>query len=173
MLTEYFEIELQTSQQRDSSWQNLLVPINRTVEVMSLMEDDICPIPGVNSSLRGIINQRGRLVWVLNLQSLLGWEKAEERPAISKKLTAIVLMRGESSSSEAKLAGVVSALKGIVSLDSPRILPFPTTAQGATLETPFLTGMATVDSSTFAVLDVNAVFQTLQTSVVTTQTVKS
>jgi len=61
---DYFIVELEQEQK-------IGIPLNSIQEVISIAQQDICPIPGVKNSLLGVINQRGKLLWLLDLSKLL------------------------------------------------------------------------------------------------------
>jgi twitching motility protein PilI len=68
-----FIVELENSQL-------LGVPLNLVKEVVSLTFEEICPIPGVKPNLLGVINQRGKLLWLLDLTQLLNKVKSSAKP---------------------------------------------------------------------------------------------
>jgi len=61
---DYFIVEL-------IEGKNLAIPLAKIQEVTSIPYHNICPIPGVHKSLLGIASQRGNLLWLLDLSSLL------------------------------------------------------------------------------------------------------
>jgi twitching motility protein PilI len=121
------------------------------------MSGEICPIPGVPPTVLGVVNQRGRLLWVLELSDLLGLV-SPKRLESEHSLKLVVLTASTAASTvgaERQLGCVVSALKGIVTLDSTKFKPvsaklFPTLGS-------FLSGVAEIEDSPVAVLNVNAV----------------
>ena len=67
MLKDYFHVQLGSAEQ-------LAIPLDNATEAISAIRLDVCPIPGVPAYLLGVINQRGRLLWMLDLATLLGIE---------------------------------------------------------------------------------------------------
>ncbi len=63
MSKDYFYGQLRQSK-------NILFPLESTEEVISLTYGEICPVPGVSFALLGVVNQRGKLLWVLDLSDL-------------------------------------------------------------------------------------------------------
>lgn len=61
---DYFIVELHNDKQ-------IAIPLDQVQEVMSINYIDICPIPGVKDSLLGVINQKGNLLWLVDLSRLL------------------------------------------------------------------------------------------------------
>lgn len=61
---DYFIVELHNDKQ-------IAIPLDQVQEVMSINYINICPIPGVKDSLLGVINQKGNLLWLVDLSRLL------------------------------------------------------------------------------------------------------
>lgn len=153
-MSEYFYIQLGRSQ-------DLLLPLENTAGVVTLTLEQICPIPGVAPALWGVANQQGKLLWVLELSALLGLQ-ASNRAKQNYNLTLIVLTASSVSSTreptERQIGCVVSNLKGIVALNSQQFQP--PLADSPSLN-PYLSGMAEIEQTRVAVLNVGAVFATL------------
>lgn len=165
MLSDYFHVQLHPSI-------GIVLPLDNTTEVISLPRREICPIPGVSPALLGVVNQCGRFLWVLELSHLL--KLAQPTTRVSQdNLTLIVLTSGSTDStsgqSERRVGCVVSALKGIIPLNSAKFKPVPT--KFASSIGSFLSGIAEVEHSSVAVLSVSAVLANLHTSVPTTSMV--
>ncbi len=62
---DYFIVELA---QKTST---IAIPLEQVQEVISVNAVDICPIPGVSEAILGMMNQRGNLIWLLDLSLLL------------------------------------------------------------------------------------------------------
>jgi twitching motility protein PilI len=140
MIVDYFKVELAQSRL-------LAIALERTAEVLTLQRSEICPVPGVKSELLGVSNQRGKLLWFVDLSSLLKITPPSPHLSRQKKVTAIVL-----TSENQKIAGVVSSLKGIITLDSQEFHPHPH---------PNCLAKTTFDSAPLAILDVDTLFKTL------------
>lgn len=61
---DYFIVEIENAQK-------LGIPLEVVIEVININIKDVCPIPGVKANLLGVINQRGKLLWLLDLNQLL------------------------------------------------------------------------------------------------------
>jgi twitching motility protein PilI len=141
MIIDYFKVELAQSQP-------LAIALDQTAEVLTLQRSEICPVPGVKPELLGVSNQRGKLLWFVDLSAILQIAFPSFQSSRREKITAIVL-----SSENLKVAGVVANLKGIIDLDSRDFQPHPH---------PCLLGQTRLDDSPLRILDVESVFQTLQ-----------
>lgn len=146
---DYFHVELRRAVQ-------LAVPLTHTAEVLTLTRRQICPIPGVGSHLLGTIDRRGRLLWVLELGDLLGLPQKGTRRQSHDKLTLLELI----ARNEARVGCVVSALKGIVSLDPDSFQPVPSQLHASVR--PFLQGMTAVEGKRVAAIDVPSVLAALR-----------
>lgn len=108
MISDYFCVQLHQSA-------NVLFPLESTQEVISLTYGEVCPVPGVSSALIGVVNQRGKLLWVLELSDLLQLSETQYTRRSQDNLTLLVLKSRKESGQQ--VGCVVSALKGIISLD--------------------------------------------------------
>lgn len=150
MLKEYFYIQL-------SAWE-LLIPLEHTAGVLTLSETQICPIPGIPPAILGVVNQRGKLLWVLELSNLLGI--AQEAKIIPRhNLTVVVLTANENTTDErSRQVGCVGSVpKEIVVLDSLQFKPVPASLNFRS----FLSGVVEIEKSLVSVINVNAVFTAL------------
>lgn len=156
MLTEYFHIQL-------SPVIELLLPLEQTVGVVTLTLEQICPIPGVASTLLGVANQRGKLLWILDLSGLLGLVSSVRNAHAKTNLTLVVLNGSAHVAREQdsrQVGCVVSLLKGIVSLDSEQLQPVP--AEFPPALKLYGIGVAQIERPVTA-LNVNAIFTALST----------
>lgn len=153
MAKDYFQITVRESL-------GLLIPITETVEVVTCLRKDICPIPGVVPPLRGVLNQRGRLLWVFGLGDALDLPQKTQRRRTQDQLTVVIL----SSQTEAniRLGAVVSSLKGIVSLAEEAFAEVPSGFRPQARQ--FLAGITRVDDQKIALVDTAAIFDHLQQS---------
>lgn len=133
---------------------------------MTLTLEQICPIPGVAPTLLGVANQRGKLLWVLDLSGLLELGSSVRNARAKTNLTLVVLNGGTvyaAREQDARQLGcIVSTLKGIVSLDCEQFQPV--IAQSPPALNIFGSGMAQIEQSPVTVLNVNAIFTALSTS---------
>jgi twitching motility protein PilI len=156
MLTEYFHIQL-------SPTTELLLPLDNTAGVVTLTLEQVCPIPGVAPTLLGVANQRGKLLWVLDLSGLLGLVSSVRNAHAKTNLTLVVLNGSVHTTREQDLRQVgcvVSLLKGIVSLDPEQFQPVP--AEFSPALKLYGTGVARLEQPVTA-LNVNAIFTALST----------
>ncbi len=144
MALDYFWVELESSL-------SLAIPLERTAEVVSFQWSEICPVPGIKPELLGVTNQRGQLLWVMDLNRLSG-DSSSLKPSQGSRSTAIVLIKNN-----LRAAGVVAHLNGIIQLSLEQMTPLP-------LNQSCLTAQTQIDDRAVMVLDVDAVFQTLQSS---------
>lgn len=155
MLTEYFQVQLRQSMR-------VVLPLDSTAEVMSLRAGEICPIPGIPPAVLGVVNQRGRLLWVVELSDLLGVAPPSQWLQSQDKLTLVVITASSAYSNTGQesrqLGCVVTALQGILPLDSAKFKPVA--RQSPTLGS-FLSGVAEIEQSPVAVLNTDAVFTAL------------
>ena len=154
MLSEYFHIQLQANTE-------LLIPLEHTGGAIALPVEQICPIPGIPPAVLGVVNQRGKLLWVIQLSSLLGLGQSDTSLRAQYNLTLLVLSATSRTTGEqeSRMVGcVVSTLKEIIFLDSKQFKPVP--AKSPIFDS-FLSGMAQIDRSLVSVLNVNAVFTAL------------
>ena len=152
MLTDYFHVQLRQGME-------VVLPLDSAVEVITLNQKEICPIPGVSPALLGVVNQRGKLLWVLQLSDFLGLANSPNQVRLQDNLILLVVTTELANSSaigrECQLACVVSALKGIVTLNSIKIKPV--SARLAPNLGSFLSGVTEIEQSVVGVLNVNTV----------------
>lgn len=154
MLSEYFHIQLQPNTE-------LLIPLEHTGGAIALPVEQICPIPGIPPAVLGVVNQRGKLLWVIQLSSLLGLGQSNTSLRAQYNLTLLVLSATSRTTGEQEsrqIGCVVSTLKEIIFLDSKHFKPV---AAKSPIFGSFLSGMAQIDRSLVSVLNVNAVFTAL------------
>ena len=158
MLKEYFHIRLGATAQ-------FAVPLEFTTEALSELRRNVCPLPGVPIHLLGVMNQRGRLLWIVDLAALLGID-AQKRWGEFETLTILALKGIAGSATDvAQLpqAGcVVSELKGTISIDSSQIKPIP--PKTPERMQPYLSGIATIGGAGISILNPTPLFDTLKSS---------
>ena len=155
MLTDYFHVQLRQGME-------VVLPLDSAVEVLTLNPKEICPIPGVSPALLGVVNQRGKLLWVLQLSDFLGLAKSPKQRLQDNLILLVVTTESANSSAigrECQLACVVSALKGIVTLNSIKIKPV--SARLAPNLGSFLSGVTEIEQSVVGVLNVNTVLSAI------------
>jgi twitching motility protein PilI len=103
---------------------SLLIPTSNAIEVISRKRSDICPIPGLLSSLLGVVNQRGRLLWILDLANFLGLTEERDRKLEREEVTIVVLVKERERVLEERqptIGCLVAGLQEMVSLDEELI----------------------------------------------------
>jgi twitching motility protein PilI len=156
MLNDYFHVCLRQSV-------GVVLPLNSTAEVISVTLGEICLIPGIPPAVLGVVNQRGRLLWVVELSDLLGLAPCPKRLQSQDNLTLVVLTASLANSTvgqeSRQLGCVVSSLKGIVSLDPAKFKPV--SARLSPTLGSFLSGVAEIEQLPVAILNTDAVLTAL------------
>ena len=142
MVTDYFWIDLGLAL-------TVAIPLAKTREVLSFPLNSLCLIPGVRAELLGVSNQRGNLLWVIDLPRLLSPTTANALNYRTLENTKAVVLAGESI----QAAAIAKGLKGIVSFDEGEI---------TAINDPFLLGEGKQDGETILILDVDQVFAWFQ-----------
>ncbi|WP_155968077.1 chemotaxis protein CheW [Kamptonema formosum] len=161
MLNDYFYIQLRQSVR-------LALPVENVTEVMTVSRSDICPIPGVASALLGVVNQRGQLLWVVELADLLSDVLCLAPSPLqyrSREQLMLAVLAGKptpatTAGAPPRLACVVSSLKGVVPLNPAELKPIPASFSPAF--SSFLSGMTEIEQLSVAVLNVSAVFAAIR-----------
>ncbi len=159
-MDEFFQVRLRQET-------SLLIPLANTVEVVILDRQKICPIPGVAPNLLGVVNQRGQLLWILDLSELLGMAQTSTRLPLLEKLSVLVLTAeplkhlGLTDELPQQVGCVVQRLQGIVSIDS-QITFTPVPSEFEQRISSFLLGMAEIENSKIAVLNVREILAVLR-----------
>lgn len=148
MITDYFCCQLRQSVK-------VLFPLASTEEVISLTYEEICPVPGVSAALIGVVNQRGKLLWVLELSDLLQIKPDKKSRRSPDSLTLLVL---SNSHNLEQLGCVISNLEGIISIDL--------TVQSLISDCPLAwkelnTNSIVLDNEKYALIDVQAVLKNI------------
>lgn len=152
MINDYFHITVRKSL-------GLLIPIESALSVVTCLRQEICPIPGVASPVKGVFNQQGELFWVLSFGDLLGLPQGSENNT-HQKLTVVILT--SPTESDIRFGGVVNTLEGLVSLSKDSITPVPTKFRSQARS--MLAGVASIENQKAAILNVPKVFQHCQSA---------
>ncbi|AFY62686.1 chemotaxis protein CheW [Synechococcus sp. PCC 6312] len=120
MEQEFFHIELTKSV-------HIAVPLTQTAEVLTVEASELCPIPGVAPALLGVVNQRGRLLWMVDLEYLLGLQPTHSSKRRRSPALVVNWLPDESEDQEAEyhLGCLTSHLRGIVACQAKDISPVP------------------------------------------------
>ena len=149
MITDYFCCQLRQSVK-------VLFPLESTEEVISLTYEEICPVPGVSAALIGVVNQRGKLLWVLELSDLLQIEPDKKSRRSLDNLTLLVL--SNSRNSDQQLGCVISHLEGIIPVDlQVQSLIYDSHLAGKELNTSSIV----LDNEKHTLIDVQAILKNI------------
>ena len=150
MINDYFCCQLRQSV-------NVLFPLENIEEVIALTYGEVSPIPGVCSALLGVVNQRGKLLWVLELSELLQIAPENKNMRSPDNLTLLVL--SASKNSERQVGCVVSALKGIIPIVATQSLSSDSSPTGQSL------GVSSIkfDDENYTLIDVQSVLNNIFT----------
>ncbi len=150
---EYFHVELPQKV-------NVAIPLAYTAEVLSLHTQDICLIPGVAPALLGISNQRGRLLWMLDLLHILGLVQPSNRRS-NERLTALVVREAKPQQAR-QLACIVQQLRGIISVLPEQVQLVPNRVQRDVRQ--YLTGFVQLERQPILLLNIDTIFQAVACS---------
>ena len=156
---EYFQVALTVRKPKQKVKKNisLIIPLLNVAEVLTRKRMEICPIPGVRTELLGVINQRGRLLWILNLSQLLQLQDPSKIVKPQQKLTIVVLSLGDK-----QIGCVVSKLQGTIRLDDHKL-------QAIKHKDSYIIAKSKLTTSSLFVLNVDAIFKALLNSISYTQ----
>ena len=122
MNQEFFVVELSTS-----------IRLGLTLEDMTTVtqfeQKDICIVPGVAPFWYGVVNFKGSLLWVLDIDRFLNLSGELETVSDrwNSKLTSIVLTH-QIQGTQRRIALVVKKLDGLLTVQSSQIQPLSPTA---------------------------------------------
>ncbi|MBQ0131965.1 MAG: purine-binding chemotaxis protein CheW [Comamonas sp.] len=122
-----------------------ILSIKEIIEYTSMTE-----VPLMPECIRGVINLRGAVVPVMDLQVRFG----QSASAVSKK-TCIVIVEVDSAEGQQVMGVVVDAVSEVIDIHPDDIEPAP--AFGAQIRSDFICGMAKVRGKFVILLDVNHV----------------
>jgi|GEM_PF-900944 len=151
--SEYFHVELLQGV-------NVAIPLDHTAEVLRLRAQDICLIPGVSPALLGISNQRGRLLWMLDLLHILGLVPPTHGRT-NERLTALVV-KEVTPEQPRQFACIVHQLRGIISVLPEQVQPVPTRLQREVRQ--YLSGFMQLERQPILLLNIDAIFQAVARS---------
>lgn len=119
-----------------------LLPASAVVEIIQIPEEQILPAPQMHPCVMGVYNWRSEMVWMVDLQYLLGYSPTEPtstEPAVGGlEMTAaslVMIVKHE----ERTLGLVVPAVEALVDLDMKQIYP-PSAELFSGQSFPFLAG---------------------------------
>jgi positive phototaxis protein PixI len=95
-----------------------VISLEHITEVMQVSLTEICGVPQMPSSVLGIYNWRGEMLWLVDVEEMLGYSPLLYSANMLSKMMAIVLQIDGKS-----LGLLVRQLMDIESLDSEQIKP--------------------------------------------------
>lgn len=108
----HFQLEINQKNQLD-----LAVSMNHVEEVIMIKPSDICLIPGVVKEILGVINQRGRLLWIFSLKDLLQVGETDFLSSNSKRY--VIIFKDDKK----QLGCLVDNLKDILTINLENLAP--------------------------------------------------
>lgn len=153
MTQEYFAVQL-------SPALGLALPLSDMESATRISLPQICSMPGVAPFWLGVINYQGSLLWVLDSDRF--FELKSSPGAKGEALTAVILRR-QIDGSQRRVALIVQALQGVLSLDSfasvsPQALPL------AARFYPLFQGAMEGESQRLGILDSDGFFRSIYNS---------
>lgn len=121
------------------------------VDILSVQEirkwEKVKPIPNAPHYIKGVINLRGDIVPIVDLRIRFHFDGVEYTPT-----TVVIILRGESHGKEIKTGIVVDAVSDVYKLNPSDIKPAPSFG-GASIDTKYMLGMATVKDKMILLID--------------------
>ncbi|KAF3890899.1 purine-binding chemotaxis protein CheW [Tolypothrix bouteillei VB521301] len=129
-----------------------VISLEHIIEVFQISLMEICAVPQMPSCVLGTYNWRGEMLWVVDLEEMLGYAPLSDETNLFSKLMAIVLH------SEGKSLGLlVRQLMDIELLDTTQV-KYPESQLFSSEISQFLQGYFINDSEDMAIsLDASAI----------------
>lgn len=96
---------------------NAVISLANIAEVLQVSLSEICVVPQMDSCVMGIYNWRGEMLWLIDLEKMLGYSSFSSNQMVSKMMVIVVQCEGKS------LGLLVRQLTDIESLDSAQMKP--------------------------------------------------
>ncbi|MDZ8135212.1 MAG: chemotaxis protein CheW [Nostoc sp. DedQUE04] len=68
-----------------------VISLQHITEVLQVSLPEVCGVPQMPSSILGIYNWRGEMLWLVDLEAMLGYPPISQGPNLLSKMMAIVL----------------------------------------------------------------------------------
>lgn len=95
-----------------------VISLSNITEVLQVSPLEICGVPQMPSCVAGIYNWRGEMLWLIDIESMLGYESLAKSHNITSKMMAVVVRK------EGKYLGLlVRQLMDIESFDIDSLKP--------------------------------------------------
>jgi purine-binding chemotaxis protein CheW len=128
------------------------ITVQNVVEVLEVKVEDVTRIPRTPKYMTGIINNRGKLVPIINLRLQLGMEPL----APVKPLASIVILTFPFKGEEIGLGILVDSVKEVTEFTANEIEPKP--RLGTRVQTEFIRGMGNKNGQFTILLDIERIF---------------
>ena len=128
--------------------ENYGIPIERVREILEYVEPTVVPM--MPSFLRGVINLRGAVVPVIDLQSRFGRESTE----VAKR-SCFVIVEVEHEGEAQSLGILVDAVDEVLAVERSRIEPKP--GFGTRIRSDFVDGILNLEKKFVITLDIRQV----------------
>lgn len=131
--------------------QAAVLPMTQAQEAIAIPPSRVTPVPNMPAYVLGLLNQKSRVIWVVNLVQMLGLES--QRLNVQQYNLAII------RSGTTPLGLVVPEIRGVVRLATETIQPL----LGERLPelTPYLRGALVQAQETLWVLNADAIIESL------------
>lgn len=110
---------------------NSLISLEQITEIMRINLDDILSVPDTPSSVLGAYNWRGEMLWLIDLEHIIGGTSLYEQIPLSQQPIVIVLQVDNycfgmvvKSVNEIELHDIRQILPAKIGSFSPQLLPF-------------------------------------------------
>lgn len=95
-----------------------VISLSNIIEVLQVSPLEICGVPQMPTCVAGIYNWRGEMLWLIDIESMLGYESLAKSHNITSKMMAVVVRK------ESKYLGLlVRQLMDIESFDIDSLKP--------------------------------------------------
>lgn len=132
-----------------------LLTLEYVQEIFPIALTDICRVPQMPSCVLGVYNWRGEMLWLVNLEDMLGYPPLAPQARFSSKIMAIKLLYEEKS-----LGVLVRDIRDIEPFD-PQFLKSPDGQLFSPDMAPFVQGYFVNPAEEILIcLDVKAILQT-------------
>ena len=122
--------------------------ILKVQEIIKVM--DITTVPRTPTSVRGVINLRGKVIAVVDLRLKFDMDAVGDTDS-----TCIIMVQVASGDEKVIMGIVVDAVSEVVDISADAIEPPP--AMGASVNTQFILGLAKIEKSVKMLLDIDKI----------------
>ncbi|MDX1976868.1 MAG: chemotaxis protein CheW [Pseudanabaenaceae cyanobacterium bins.68] len=139
----------------------LAIPLINLEEIIQVKFADISPIPGIANTILGAVHQKGKLLWVLNLEAYLGLKPTPFGSSILAVILTEVFTNqmAEQQKEPKRIACRILGIERTLAARDAEIIRLP--PRLPTLAQSILKGVFKQDAFTGAVLDPQSLFVSL------------